>query len=62
MFARSSRIWNLISQLSTSLGSCAAVSCTVPEYGLAALASAETSLSSWLVEIRWLPTVAAAPT
>src|SRR5450755_2129016 len=59
--AKSSRTWNRISQLSTSLGIWAAVSCTALEYGLAAWLSAETSLSSWPVEIRSLPTVAAAP-
>src|ERR1700744_1962140 len=56
-----SRTLNRTSQPSTSLGICAAVSWTDLAYGLAAVLRLDTSLLSWLLEIVWLPTVAAAP-
>src|SRR6201996_5235603 len=59
--ARFSRTWNRTIQPSTSLGIADAVRLTVLEYGLAAAVRLEISLLSWLLEIDWLPTVAAAP-
>src|ERR1700749_3296534 len=59
--ARFSRTWNRTIQPSTSLGIADAVRLTVLEYGLAALVRLEISLLSWLLEIDWLPTGAAAP-
>src|ERR1700727_2119327 len=61
LLARSSRTLNLISQPSTSLGTCVAVSCTDLEYGLAAVVRLVTWVLSWLLEIESLPMVAAEP-